>query len=186
MNKMLYFAFVFLYCMTSDLVADDPKRSDSLSIDAVSAISMKIAPDKVELTVKGKINKLSPARFDLDTLMKLKSAYFETTNHWTGQKEKFTGVSFISLLQFLGLDASASNVEVIATNSYRITIKISDLKKYDYLLSYKLNDKLYSEHDPKNDKGPIAVAINFDRHPELNREVYKHHLVWFVETIIVQ
>ena len=172
--------------MPYQLVANEPNKKNSPSLEMITAKSNTIDPDKIELTVKGKINKLNPAYFDLKTFMQLKARSFNTKNHWTGESNKFTGVSFIGLLELLGLESTASYVDVIASNDYRISIKISDLKKYDYLLAYKLNNKLYSEHDPKDDKGPIAIAINFEKHPELDWEIYKHQLVWFVETIIVK
>lgn len=186
MNKLFFFIIIFLFATSWISAADDLNSQNSVSLETVIAKSKTIGLDNVALTVKGRIKNVNPVYFELDTFMRLKPEIFETTNHWTDKKEKFTGVEFIYLLKFLGIDDPASIVEVIASNNYRISIKINDLKQYGYLLSYKLNDKIYSEHKPKDDKGPIAVAINFDKYPELDREIYKHQLVWFVETIIVK
>lgn len=177
---------IIMFFATHPIAAGDLKGQNNHLIDKIIANSKTIESDKVDLQIKGKINRLNPAYFDLDTLMMLNPHSFEHKSHWTGKNKKYTGVSFIRLLELLGLDESATYAEVIASNNYKISIKISDLKKYDYLLAYKLDDKLYADHDPKDDKGPISVAINFDKHSELDWEIYKHQLVWFVETILVK
>jgi hypothetical protein len=186
MCRIFFCLMICLFSMPCYLAANEPNTENSISLEMITAISSTIDPDKIELTVKGKINKRNPVHFDLKTFLQLKTSSFITKDHWTGEPTEFTGISFIGLLELLGLESTASYVDVIASNDYKVSIKISDLKNYDYLLAYKLNNKLYSEHDPKDDKGPIAIAINFDKHPELDWEIYKHQLVWFVETIIVQ
>ncbi len=186
MKKSFIYLFIFMFFIINPLTASDLNSQDDQLLETIIAKSKTIEPDRIELTVKGRINRLKTVYFDLDTLMQLKPHSFKYKSHWTGKIKEYTGVSFISLLELLGLDKSASSVEVIASNNYKILIKISDLKRYDYLLAYKLNNKLYSDHDPKDNKGPISIAINFDKHSELDWEIYKHQLVWFVETIIVK
>lgn len=186
MKNIFHYLIIFMCFTNYPLAASEPNLQNRQLLEAIVAKSKNLEPHKVELTVEGKINRLNPVYFDLDTIMQLKPHSFKHKSHWTGKTSEYTGVSFIVLLELLGLDESASYAEVIASNNYKISIKISDLKKYDYLLTYKLNNKLYSDHDPKDDKGPISIAINFDKHPELDWEIYKHQLVWFVERIIIK
>lgn len=183
---MMVLALAVLIILPQATVADGGAGAESLSIKQLAELSAKLDPESADLVVKGKLANLNPALFDLATLKQLPATSFITTNHWTGAKEKYTGVAFIDLLMLLGLEASATSVEVLAINDYRINIRISDLKKYEYVLSYALDDKDYAEHEPAKNKGPIAVAINFDKHPELDRDIYKHQLVWFVNAIIVE
>jgi len=184
--KTLFFVFLIAALSIPFNSLGIESTESGLNIEEVAALSAKLNNSNAELIVKGKINPLNPAYFDLDTLRKFQPMSFEIANHWTGVKEKYTGIPIIDLLKFLGIDESASTIEVIATNEYRISIKIRDLKRYEYVLSYELNDKVYAELQPKFDKGPLAIAINFDKHPEIDREIYKHQLVWFVNTIIVK
>jgi len=184
--RVSFFLSILIIFTISPLGAIDVNSQEKPLLEQIITRSGNIEPDKIDLTVKGKINKLNPAYFDLSSLMVLKPHSFKHKSHWTGKVKEYTGVSFIRLLEVLGLDESATYVEVVASNNYKISIKISDLKKYDYLLAYKLDNKLYSAHDPKDDKGPVSIAINFDKHPELDWEIYKHQLVWFVEAIYVR
>ncbi|MDM8548840.1 hypothetical protein QUF72_02130 [Desulfobacterales bacterium HSG2] len=142
--------------------------------------------DGAEVIVRGKINKVNPAFFDLDTLMKFPCVSFEEKNAWKNEVQSYVGASLWQVLRFLEPDPSATLIDVIAANDYKASIRIADIRKYEYILSYKLNGKLYKQHEPARDKGPVAIAINFGKHPELPREIYKHQLVWYVRTIIVK
>ena len=166
--------------------AADQIQVTHLSRDDVIKLSKSLNHNTAELTVKGKIKPTDPVFISMDTIMRLPTMTIKTTNHWTGKQETFSGIGFIDLLRLLGLERTATKVEVIAVNNYRITIRLSDIERYEYVLSYMLDGKCYSEYPPEKNKGPIAVAINFDKHPELDREIYKHQLVWFVSTIIVK
>ena len=186
MRNHLYCSIIFVFFFSGSLTAGNLTHPDDQLLEHIAARSETIEAEKRVLTLKGKINRLNPVHFDLPTFMLLSEHSFTYKSHWTGDIKTYTGVSFIHLLNLLGLDESATHAEIIASNNYKISIKISDLKKYDYLLAYKLNHKLYSEYAPKEDKGPISIAINFDKHPEIDWEIYKHQLVWFVEAIIVK
>ncbi len=166
--------------------AADQSSSPQLTKTEVVALSKLLTQESADLTVTGKIISNEPIFFSLETFMKLPFKTIETTNYWTKEKEKFTGVGFFDLLNFIGLEETTSKVEIVAANNYTITIRLSDLERYEYILSYELDGKLYNDLPPERNKGPIAIAINFDKHPELDREIYKHQLVWFVDTLIVR
>jgi len=186
MNARITITIIILACFPVGLCADECKLNTPVSMETIAAYTNGPDTGDTELVVMGKLNSISPARFNLCMLKRMKPTSFQIDNHWTGVSQKYTGVAFIDLLRQLGLDESASTATVVAANDYRIAIKLSDLKRYEYVLSYALDDKDYAEHEPSNNKGPIAVAINFGKHPELDWDVYKHQLVWFVTTIIVE
>ena len=184
-KTFLQLLLVFLLCFELSWGADQSKDAQ-FSREELIRQSKSLNKDTAELTIKGKILTAEPIYLSLDTIMRLPAQTFETTNHRTGLKESFTGVNFIYLLKLVGYDEPAQKIEVIAINGYRISILLSDLEQFEYLLSYKLDNKLYSEYTQKKNKGPIAIAINFDKHPELDWDIYKHQLVWFANTIIVE
>lgn len=184
--KHIIILVVLCFYLFEPLSANVLKKAEPIDINQVVALSSRLDSDDADLIVKGKIISPRSIYLSMDTIERLTPVSFVKTNHWTKEKEKYTGVSLIALLDFLGLNDSASSIEIIADNDYRISIKISELRKYEYILSYKLNDKLYSEHPPQKNRGPLAIAINFDKHPELDYEIYKHQLVWFVNTMIVK
>ena len=185
MKKISLMILVAIIGLPLHLFAGETKTETTLTREKIIVLSAKLNSNSADLIIEGKINTPNPAFFDLATLKKIPPHSFEVINRWTGAKEKYTGVAIIDLLNILGLDGTASSIEVLAANEYRISITLKDLRRYEYILSYKLNDIMYSEHQPKYNKGPLAIAINFDKHPEIDREIYKHHLVWFVSTIVV-
>ena len=89
------------------------------------------------------------------------------------------------LIRFLGIGDSATYIEVIAANKYKIPIRLSDLEKYEYLLAYKIDGELLIHSKKLTRKGAMVIAINFDKHTELDVEIYKNQLVWQVKSIIV-
>ena len=155
-----------------DHVAPQPMTKDSPEAGA-------------DLVVKGAIGR-SPALFSLEALMQRPPVTIVQKSTLTGKTNRYTGASMIDVLTSLNLQPNASVVEVIAANDYKATIKLSDLKRYTYVLSYKMDGKLYKDQPLRFNKGPLAIAIDFINHPELDFDIYKHQQVWFVKTIIVR
>jgi hypothetical protein len=111
---------------------------------------------------------------------------FDVRDAWKGVQSTYTGTSLHDLLQFLEVEDSASILDVIASNGYKVSIRIEDVNRYEYILSYKLNNRLYQDYEEDRNRGPLAIAINFEKYPELDYEIYKHQLVWYVKTILVR
>lgn len=147
--------------------------------------SAQAEQNSIVLTIEGKIAH-SPVQFTLERLMQLPSQSIVRTNHWTKEKEAFTGVLLKDLLESTGIDSSRKMVEVVAHDDYKVAIRIQDIYNYDYLLTYKKNNKLYSELPVKENNGPLAIMIDFDRFKELEFEIYKYHMVWFVKAVVVE
>lgn len=141
---------------------------------------------EVLLHVKGNIEGGVGLQLTMEDLLKLPQASFSVTSRKNGTKDIYAGVNLKSLLEYLKVGKGAMALEVIAENDYKAFIRIEDIGRYDYLLSYKKNGLYYHELEPGQNKGPLAIAIDFDGAPQLNWEVYKHQLVWFVREIIVQ
>lgn len=87
--------------------------------------------------VKGKINKANLTYFDLQIIMNFQPVTFEIKNTWKNSIEKYTGSALRDVLQFLEVDESATALDVIASNDYRMLITMEDELKYEYILSYK-------------------------------------------------
>ncbi len=141
---------------------------------------------KTLLTIKGKLKSGTTMEFNLDELMRLPQTEFKVTSRRTHKQDVYQGVSLIDLLDSTTIANTVSVVEVIAENDYRALIKIEDIKRYEYLLAYKKNGLFYWDLELSENKGPLAIAINFDKYPQMDWEIYKHQLVWFVKEIIVK
>jgi hypothetical protein len=164
-----------------------PSRQDGPSA-TTSHITLppNLAPEDVVLTVKGKIRKANPALFDLTTIQAFQPITFTIFDPWDKQEQTYEGIPIIDILQFLEMENSAETIEVVARNGYEIVIRIDDLKRYTYIFSYAMNGKLYNEYTDSQNKGPLAIAIDFSSNAEIDVEIYKHQFVWFVETVTVR
>lgn len=139
-----------------------------------------------DLIVLGKTVKPAPIYLDIQTLQKFPETTFKTDDPWSKKRQSYAGTSIISLLEFLGIEDTVTHIDVIATNRYRIPIKLKDLKRYEYILAYRLDGELLKGQQKYIKKGSLIIAINFDRNKEINRAIYKSQLVWQVSTIIVK
>jgi hypothetical protein len=166
-----------------------PSRQEGPSVTTSFAhitLPSNPAPEHVVLTVNGKIRKANPALFDLTTIQAFQPITFTIFDPWDKQEQTYEGTPVIDILQFLEMENSAETIEVVARNGYEITINVDDLKQYTYIFSYAMNGKLYNEYTGSQNKGPLAIAIDFSRNAEIDIEIYKHQLVWFVETVTVR
>ena len=138
------------------------------------------------LTVTGKIGKTSIARFDLETLELFPKKSFVTYDPWDNQEREYEGLLLSDLLRFLEIAPSATRIEVHARNDYKAVIGVKDVDEIGYLLAYKMDGKYFHELDGKNNKGPLCVAIDFNTHKDIDIEVYKQNLVWWVNIITIK
>ncbi len=141
---------------------------------------------EIALTVTGKIGKAPVARFDLKTLERFPKKSFVTYDPWDDQERKYEGLLLSDLLRFLEIDSSATRIEVHARNDYKAVIGVKDLDRIGYLLAYRMDDKYFHELDGKLDKGPLAVAIDFNTHKDIDIAVYKQNQVWWIDIITIK
>ncbi len=133
-----------------------------------------------DLIVEGKMAGANPKYLDLKTIMAFPKKTFSAYDPWDKKEQKYTGVSLSDLLDFLGAEETVKYVEVIAGNNYRIPIRIEDIRRFEYILCYMIDDTLFVERESIKSKGSLIIAINFDKHRDLDIGVYKHQLVWQV------
>lgn len=184
-SKLILILFIFVLTASVVFVGWKPKSGKLSEFEAVK-LPQYINAENADLTIKGLVKAANPAYLNLETIMDMPQRTFTTYDPWDKKTQQYTGVEIYDLLKYLGLEKSATYIEIIAANDYRIPIKVEDLEKYDYILSYKVNGTLYSEVEAYKKKGSLAVAINFDGNKNMEIEVYKHQLVWQVIMIIVK
>ena len=145
-----------------------------------------LTADTADLTIEGNIKRDGPVHLDLSTIRSMPVTSFETHDPWDKKTQKYTGVLLVDLLDYIGLEESAASVEVTAANDYKVPIRISDLRRYDYLLAYMIDDVLLTENDGMVKKGKLMVEINFAKHKDMDVETYKNQLVWQTIAISVR
>lgn len=134
------------------------------------------------LSVSGQItftNDGAVARFDRPMLEALGSARIRTATPWQERPMEFEGVPLAALLRAVG--ATGRNIQALAPHDYSSELPISDVARYDPVLSLKLDGR-YME---PGDKGPCFIIYPFDRFPELRRNAYYSRAVWMVSRIDV-
>jgi hypothetical protein len=126
---------------------------------------------------------------DLDTVREFRQVTFTDFDPWLDEVRTYTGVYLWELLRYYGIEDEAppTKIRIVAVNDFVGLIKLEDIKRYHYVLSYQENGVLYGDmEDPAEDKGPFAIAINFGAFDEMDKAVYKNHLVWWIEYIHVE
>jgi len=142
--------------------------------------------EEIVLTVKGKIGKGPVVQFDMKTIEMLPRMSFTTYDPWDSQDRLYEGVRLSDLLRFLEIDSSAKEVEVHARNDYQTVFSVEDLDRIGYLLAYRMDGEYFNKFDDKRNKGPLAIAIDFNTKKEIDVNIYKHNMVWWIDVIRVR
>ncbi|HEC62422.1 MAG TPA: hypothetical protein ENI27_09275 [bacterium] len=165
---------------------EEEKEQDRLTGFEKVTFPNGLTAENADLSIEGKTGRNGPVYLDLKTVMAMPVTSFETHDPWDEKRQKYTGVSLIDLLEFVGIDDSAESVEVIAANDYEVSIRLADLRRYQYLLAYMIDDVLLVESENLEKKGKLMVEINFSGNEEIDIDIYKNQLVWQVKTVIVR
>ena len=165
---------------------EEEKEQDRLIGFEKVTLPNGLTAETADLSIAGKTGRDGPVYLDLKTVMAMPVTSFETHDPWDEKKQKYTGVSLIDLLEFVGIDDSSESIEVIAANDYEVSIRLADLRRYQYLLAYMIDDVLLVESENLEKKGKLMVEINFSGNEEIDIDIYKNQLVWQVKTVIVR
>lgn len=132
------------------------------------------------LTVDGAIAGGKARDFSIAELEALGTAQIKTGTPWYDGKVTFEGVSLAKLMEFVG--ASGTNVSVMALNNYSSELPLSDFVHYGVILALKKDGAYMSVAE----KGPLFIIYPFDKHSELNSELYYSRSVWQIRRITVE
>lgn len=135
------------------------------------------------IEVSGAIADPSPRALSLDEIRALPRVSFSTLDPWDRQVRTYVGASLLTVLELAGISPEATQVEVFAQNGYRFTIPLQDIRRYKHVLSYEMDGLPYDRHEPSANKGPFAIAIDFEG-TGADPELYKHHLAWWMVSIV--
>jgi hypothetical protein len=139
-----------------------------------------------DLTISGKVGDGSAVLLDAATVESFPAYSFTCVDPWDGKAHKYTGALLSDILRWAGIDASSSRIIVTAKNKYSIPIRRSDYEKFGYLLAWKLDDLPFADDKATRNRGTFIIAIDLDKHANLDPEVYKHQLAWQVNGIIAE
>ncbi len=180
--------FLFFFIISSVVCFSGPGYSVVVGEETFKNIVLpqELEKEEIAFTVKGKIGKTKIASFDLKTLERFPKMSFTTWDPWDAMKREYEGVLLSDILRFLKIDSSATRIEIYARNDYKTIIGVEDLPRVGYLLAYKMDGKYFKEWEGKSNKGPIAIAIDFDSHKDIDINIYKENLVWWVDIVNVE
>lgn len=136
------------------------------------------------LTIKGNTSSDQPVFLDMAAIRNLPSVTFTTFDPWENRNRTYKGPLISDVLALAGIKPSAEYIEILATNDYSIPVRLVDLDRFGHILSYEMDGKNYAKYDGSENKGNLAVAIDFtDKKSEV--AVFKAQLVWWVDTIVI-
>lgn len=141
-------------------------------------ISLKAsAKDSTLLIISGAIerpNINNEAHFSRTMLENMPKKTLHTSTLVTDGVKRFDGVLVRDLLEKLGVNKNASQVEASALNDYKISIPLADFYDYDVLLATHMDAvELLS-----TDKGPLWLVYPRDSQRILQDIRYDYRWVW--------
>ncbi|WP_293933510.1 molybdopterin-dependent oxidoreductase [Iodobacter sp.] len=148
-----------------------------------SVFALEAPGGAVILTVSGNVsqpNRGKEAVFTMDQLTKLPQISFTTQTPWYDKPVKFTGPLLKDVLAAAG--AKGEKITLIALNDYRVEIPYSDVAHYPVVLARLMNDKPM----PIREKGPLFIVYPYDKHEELQKELYYTRSIWQLSKINMQ
>lgn len=148
---------------------------------SVFVLSFPFASNAEEalLTIGGKTDRTanSSIQLTLGELEAIDMSTVETRTPWHKEKTRFSGVSGAALLKYLG--ATATEVDAIALNDYKVTLPVSDLSDTGLIFATRKNGEPMSIRE----KGPIFVIYPFDADPSLDNEVIYGRSIWQLKAL---
>ncbi len=136
------------------------------------------------LTIKGNTSSDQPVFLDMAAIRNLPSVTFTTFDPWENRDRTYKGPLVSDVLALAGVKSSAEYIEILASNDYSIPVRFVDLERFGHILSYEMDGKDYAKYEGSENKGNLAVAIDFtDKKTEIS--VFKAQLVWWVDTIVI-
>ena len=138
--------------------------------------------EKTVLTIIGANGGDAAVTMTLMDIKALPAVTFTTFDPWTKQERTYTGPRIIDILTAAKIDPETKHVEITAKDDYKAFVSLSDLKKIGHVMSYAMNGVDYTQRKEKLNKGPLAIAIDFET-SKADVEIYMHQLAWNVSTI---
>jgi len=142
------------------------------------AAGAKVSAPKGEvvLTMSGEIgthNKGKKLALDIASLEKMRTVRMETTEPFLKRKVTFEGVLLSDLLAVAGVPDSASKVNIVALDDYKVDFNVADVRSSQMLLATKADGKRM----PVDKAGPIRIvdSSSLGRNPDL--------WIWSVSTM---
>lgn len=147
-----------------------------IAISSLPAHADMAAPTGEQiLTIDGAItstNVDASAQFDLDMLMAMPAASFETTTNWTDGKKTFTGVPLKALLDSVGADGAT--IVATALNNYSVEIPMDTITDEAPIVAYHIDGETFS----RRDKGPLWIVYPYDQGEEYRTELVFGWSIW--------
>lgn len=148
--------------------------------------SVCFANDQNIVAITGNITKTNqPDKktfvFSFDELSKLPNTVVRTKTKWTATSD-FNGPMMRDILNFVGANKNAKEVEVRCHNNFVVTIPISDLKRWEVILAYGQNGQRLTMAT----KGPLWIIYPVDQYKsELNNNLTRAKFAWAVKELVV-
>lgn len=152
------------------------------SLGARAEESLPEPTGEIVLEITGEIGRTNDgkkASFDMEMLMNLPQADFETTTIWTEGKNRFTGILLKDLLRFV--EAKGTTLRAVALNDYAVEIPVSDAVEDGPIAAYLLNGELMSVRE----KGPLWIVYPYDQTSEYRSETIYSRSIWQLKEIAV-
>lgn len=137
----------------------------------------------VVLTISGDVpttNVDQTAQFDLEMLMAMPKAEYQTSTIWTEGIKSFVGVPLKALLASVGV--TTGSTAATAINDYAVDIPLESLTDEAPIIAYEMDGSQLSVRQ----KGPLWVVYPYDSDVDFQSEVIYSRSIWQLDRMVVK
>ena len=114
-------------------------------------------------------------------LLAMEQTAFETDNPWTGGVTAFSGPTIESVLN--AVKADGQTLKATALDDYSVSIPVNFLIQNKAIFAVSMNGKTLPLTE---DFGPAWIMVNWDAHPDVNKEEFHAYGIWSLKSVTVE
>lgn len=135
--------------------------------------------------VQGQTAMAKPVRLSLPKLKTLATTSLWTRDpHNTGDRKAvvhFRGVAVSKLLDEFGVAPNVTDVTFVASDAYRVTVSLADLRQYPIIIALERNNQKI----PRSDGGPLYLAFPYTQFPQLQKKYPERFWAFYITDMVV-
>lgn len=138
-----------------------------------------------QFVVQGQTATGKPVRLSLQQMEALATTSVWTRDpHSTGDRNAlvhFRGVAVSKLLDKFGAAPNATEVTFVASDAYRATVSLADLRQYPIIIALERNNQKI----PRSDGGPLYLVFPYSQFPQLQQNYPDQLWTFYITDMVV-
>ena len=185
--------FNMVACLTGCTTQPTDAQLETLRQEAIAQNKAMMALQEKDPTrqnwqfvVQGQTATGKPVRLSLPQLEALAttSVWTKDPHNNTGDRNAlvhFRGVAVSKLLDKFGVAPDATEVTFVASDAYRATVSLADLRQYPIIIALERNNQKI----PRSDGGPLYLVFPYSQFPQLQQNYPDQLWTFYITDMVV-